>query len=152
METANRLETNFTITEEHIKKSGAYQLQVSSVDPNKAQESDWVSIVPKNEINSIIGWESGGGNLFTFNNKIVRLADYDREFQINNQYENALNLSQKYYNMLKTAPTMEDYKNYNYYFLYYKAVADMIKMIKDKGNAYFMPDKVCTHYTFEVGN
>ena len=54
METANRLETNFTITEEHIKKSGAYQLQVSSVDPNKAQESDWVSIVPKNEINSII--------------------------------------------------------------------------------------------------
>ncbi|MEI0491405.1 hypothetical protein R4J17_03060 [Brachyspira intermedia] len=152
METANRLETNFTITEEHIKKSGAYQLQVSSVNPSKAQESDWVSIVPKNEINSVIGWESGGGNLFTFNNKIVRLADYDREFQINNQYENAFNLSQKYYNMLKTAPTMEDYKKYNYYFLYYKAVADMIKMIKDKGNAYFMPDKVCTHYTFEVGN
>ena len=54
--------------------------------------------------------------------------------------------------MLKTAQTMEDYKRYNYYFLYYKAVADMIKMIKDKGNAYFMPDKVCTHYTFEVGN
>lgn len=99
-----------------------------------------------------MGWESGGGNLFTFNNKIVRLADYDREFQINNQYENALNISKKYYSMIKTASNMEDYKKYAYYFLYYKSVADMIKMIKDKGNEYFMSDKACTHYTFEVCN
>ena len=150
METANRLETNFTITEEHIKKSGAYQLQVSSVNPSKAQESDWVSIVPKNEINSVVGWESGGGNLFTFNNKIVRLVDYDRQFKLNTQYETALNLSQKYYALLEASKTMDDYKKYDYYFLYYKAMADMLKIIKDKGSDYFRPDDAVTHYTFEI--
>ena len=41
METVDKFETNFTVTEEHIKKSGYYQLQVSSVAPDKAQESDW---------------------------------------------------------------------------------------------------------------
>ena len=49
METVDKFETNFTVTEEHIKKSGYYQLQVSSVSPDKAQESDWVNIMPNNE-------------------------------------------------------------------------------------------------------
>ena len=80
METVDRFETNFTVTEEHIKKSGYYQLQVSSIPPDKAQESDWVNVVPNNELASSIGWESGGADLFTFNNKIVRLVDYDRQF------------------------------------------------------------------------
>ena len=40
METVDKFETNFTVTEEHIKKYGYYQLQVSSVAPDKAQESD----------------------------------------------------------------------------------------------------------------
>lgn len=149
-EAADRLETNFTITEEHIKKSGAYQLQVSSVPPDKSGESDWVSVIPNNEINSVIGWQSGGADLFTFNNKIVRLVDYDRVFQIDNQYETSLNLSKQYYEMLKTAENIEIYKQYNYYFLYYKAIADMLKMIKDKGNNYFYPDEAVTHYTFEL--
>ena len=150
METVDKFETNFTITEEHIRKSGSYQLQVSDISPDKAQESDWVSIVPNNDITSFIGWESGGGDLFTFNNKIVRLVDYDREFKLNTQYETALNLSEKYYALLIKAKTMEDYKKYDYYFLYYKSMSDMIKMIKDKGNDYFLPDKAYTHYTFEL--
>ena len=124
METVDRFETNFTVTEEHIKKSGYYQLQVSSVPPDKAQESDWVNVVPNNELASSIGWESGGADLFTFNNKIVRLVDYDRQFKLNTQYETA--------------------------FLYYKAMADMLKMIKDKGSDYFRPDEAVTHYTFEL--
>ena len=148
-ETADRLETNFTVTEEHIRKSGAYQLQVSSVPPDKAQESDWVNVVPNNEITSIIGWERGGSDLFTFNNKIVRLADYDREFQLDAQYETALTLAEKYYNLLLTSPISE-FKKYDYYFLYYKAMADMIKMIKDKGSDYFRPDEAVTHYTFDI--
>ena len=93
METVDRFETNFTVTEEHIKKSGYYQLQVSSVPPDKAEESDWVNVVPNNEITYIIGWESGGADLFTFNDKIVRLADYDRKFQLDTQYETALSLA-----------------------------------------------------------
>ncbi|MEI0531405.1 hypothetical protein R4I97_07585 [Brachyspira pilosicoli] len=148
-ETVDRLETNFTVTEEHIRKSGSYQLQVSSVPPDKAQESDWVNIVPNNEITSIIGWESGGSDLFTFNNKIVRLADYDREFQLDAQYETALNLAEKYYNLLLTSPISE-FKKYDYYFLYYKAMADMLKIIKNNGSAYFRPDEAVTHYTFEL--
>ena len=150
METVDRFETNFTVTEEHIKKSGYYQLQVSSVLPDKAQESDWVNVVPNNQTTSSIGWESGGADLFTFNNKIVRLVDYDRQFKLNTQYETALNLSQKYYALLEASKTMEDYKKYNYYFLYYKAMADMLKIIKDKGNDYFRPDEAVTHYTFEL--
>lgn len=150
METVDKFETNFTVTEEHIKKSGYYQLQVSSVAPDKAQESDWVNIMPNNETSSSIGWESGGGDLFTFNNKIVRLVDYDRVFQINNQYETSLNLSKQYYEMLKTAENIDIYKQYNYYYLYYKAIADMLKIIKDKGDNYFYPDKAVTHYTFEI--
>ena len=144
METVDRFETNFTVTEEHIKKSGYYQLQVSSVPPDKAQES-----VPNNELASSIGWESGGADLFTFNNKIVRLVDYDRQFKLNTQYETALNLSQKYYNLLLNSP-MSEFKKYDYYFLYYKAMADMLKIIKDKGNDYFRPDEAVTHYTFEL--
>ena len=150
METVDRFETNFTVTEEHIKKSGYYQLQVSSVPPDKAQESDWVNVVPNNELASSIGWESGGADLFTFNNKIVRLVDYDRQFKLNTQYETALNLSQKYYALIDTSMTMEDYKKYDYYFLYYKAMADMLKIIKDKGSDYFRPDEAVTHYTFEL--
>ena len=150
METVDKFETNFTVTEEHIKKSGYYQLQVSSVSPDKAQESDWVNIMPNNETSSSIGWESGGADLFNFNNKIVRLVDYDREFKLDNQYETALNLSQKYYALLKAAMTMEDYKKYDYYFLYYKTMADMLKIIKDKGSNYFRPDEAVTHYTFEL--
>ncbi|WP_295295945.1 hypothetical protein [uncultured Brachyspira sp.] len=149
METVDRFETNFTVTEEHIKKSGYYQLQVSSVPPDKAEESDWVNVVPNNEITYIIGWESGGADLFTFNDKIVRLADYDRKFQLDTQYETALALAEKYYNLLLTSPISE-FKKYNYYFLYYKAMADMIKMIKDKGNDYFRPEEAVTHYTFEL--
>ena len=149
METVDRFETNFTVTEEHIKKSGYYQLQVSSVSPDKAQESDWVNVVPNNQTTSSIGWESGGADLFTFNNKIVRLVDYDRQFKLNSQYETALNLSQKYYNLLLNS-TMSDFKKYDYYFLYYKAMADMLKIIKDKGNDYFRPDEAVTHYTFEI--
>lgn len=150
METVDKFETNFTVTEEHIKKSGYYQLQVSSVSPDKAQESDWVNIMPNNETSSSIGWESGGADLFTLDGKIVRLVDYDREFKLNNQYETAFNLSQKYYALLKAAMTMEDYKKYDYYFLYYKAMADMLKIIKDKGSDYFRPDEAVTHYTFEL--
>ena len=150
METVDRFETNFTVTEEHIKKSGYYQLQVSSVPSDKAQESDWVNVVPNNELASSIGWESGGADLFTFNNKIVRLVDYDRQFKLNTQYETALNLSHKYYALLEASKTMEDYKKYDYYFLYYKAMAEMLKMIKDKGNDYFRPDEAVTHYTFEL--
>ena len=150
METVDRFETNFTVTEEHIKKSGYYQLQVSSVPPDKAQESDWVNVVPNNELASSIGWESGGADLFTFNNKIVRLVDYDRQFKLNTQYETALNLLHKYYALLEASKTMEDYKKYDYYFLYYKAMAEMLKMIKDKGNDYFRPDEAVTHYTFEL--
>ncbi|AEM22274.1 hypothetical protein Bint_1655 [Brachyspira intermedia PWS/A] len=150
METVDRFETNFTVTEEHIKKSGYYQLQVSSVPPDKAQESDWVNVVPNNQTTSSIGWESGGADLFTFNNKIVRLVDYDRQFKLNTQYETALNLSQKYYALLQAAKTMEDYKKYDYYFLYYKAMADMLKIIKDNGSDYFRPDEAVTHYTFEI--
>ena len=150
METVDRLETNFTVTEDHVKKSGAYQLQVSSVHPDKAQESDWVNVVPNNEITSAIVWESGGADLFTFNNKIVRLVDYDREFKLNTQYETALNLSQKYYALLQSAQAMEDFKKYDYYFLYYKAMSDMLKMIKDKGNDYFRSDEAVTHYTFDL--
>ena len=149
METVNRFETNFTVTEEHIKKSGYYQLQVSSIPPDKAQESDWVNVVPNNELASSIGWESGGADLFTFNSKIVRLVDYDRQFKLNSQYETALNLSQKYYSLLLNSPTSE-FKKYDYYFLYYKAMADMLKIIKDKGNDYFRPDEAVTHYTFEI--
>ena len=149
METVDRFETNFTVTEEHIKKSGYYQLQVSSVPPDKAQESDWVNVVPNNQTTSSIGWESGGADLFTFNNKIVRLVDYDRQFKLNTQYETALNLSEKYYNLLLNSP-MSEFKKYDYYFLYYKAMADMLKMIKDKGNDYFRPDEAVTHYTFEL--
>ena len=125
-------------------------MQVSSVNPDKAEESDWVSVIPNNEINSVIGWQSGGADLFTSNNKIVRLVDYDRVFQIDNQYETSLNLSKQYYDMLKTAENIEIYKQYNYYYLYYKAIADMLKMIKDKGNNYFYPDEAVTHYTFEL--
>ena len=150
METVDRFETNFIVTEEHIKKSGSYQLQVSSVPPDRAQESDWVNVVPNNEITSVIGWESGGADLFTFNNKIVRLVDYGRQFKLNTQYETALNLSHKYYALLEAAMTMEDYKKYDYYFLYYKTMADMLKIIKDKGNDYFRPDEAVTHYTFEL--
>ena len=124
-------------------------MQVSSVNPDKAEESDWVSVIPNNEITSIIGWESGGSDLFTFNNKIVRLADYDREFQLDAQYETALTLAEKYYNLLLTSPISE-FKKYDYYFLYYKAMADMLKMIKDKGNNYFYPDEAVTHNTFEL--
>ncbi|MEI0747728.1 hypothetical protein [Brachyspira pulli] len=149
METVDRFETNFTVTEEHIKKSGYYQLQVSSVSPDKAQESDWVNVVPNNELASSIGWESGGADLFTFNNKIVRLVDYDRQFKLNTQYETALNLSQKYYNLLLNSP-MSEFKKYDYYFLYYKVMADMLKIIKDKGSDYFRPDEAVTHYTFEL--
>ena len=150
METVDKFETNFTVTEEHIKKSGYYQLQVSSVSPDKAQESDWVNVVPNNQTTSSIGWESGGADLFTFNNKIVRLVDYDREFKLDNQYETALNLSQKYYALLEASKTMDDYKKYDYYFLYYKAMADMLKIIKDNGSDYFRPDEAVTHYTFEI--
>ncbi|MBW5409662.1 hypothetical protein E6A50_04670 [Brachyspira hampsonii] len=149
METVNRFETNFTVTEEHIKKSGYYQLQVSSIPPDKAQESDWVNIMPNNQLTSAIGWESGGADLFTFNNKIVRLVDYDREFKLNTQYETALNLAEKYYSLLLNS-AISDFKNYNYYFLYYKAMADMLKIIKDKGSYYFRPDDAVTHYTFEI--
>ena len=149
METVDRFETNFTVTEEHIKKSGYYQLQVSSVPPDKAQESDWVNVVPNNQLTSAIGWESGGADLFTFNSKIVRLVDYDRQFKLNTQYETALNLSEKYYNLLLNS-TMSDFKKYDYYFLYYKAMADMLKIIKDKGSDYFRPDEAVTHYTFEI--
>ncbi|MEI0493314.1 hypothetical protein R4J17_12825 [Brachyspira intermedia] len=149
MEKVDRFETNFTVTEEHIKKSGYYQLQVSSVPPDKAQESDWVNVVPNNELASSIGWESGGADLFTFNNKIVRLVDYDRQFKLNTQYETALNLSEKYYNLLLNSP-MSEFKKYDYYFLYYKAMADMLKMIKDKGSDYFRPNEAVTHYTFEI--
>ena len=149
METVDRFETNFTVTEDHIKKSGYYQLQVSSVPPDKAQESDWVNIMPNNQTTSSIGWESGGADLFTFNSKIVRLVDYDRQFKLNTQYETALNLSEKYYNLLLNSP-MSEFKKYDYYFLYYKAMADMLKIIKDKGNDYFRPDEAVTHYTFEL--
>lgn len=149
METANRFETNFTITEEHIKNSGIYQIQMSSVHPDKAKETDWITIVPKNQITSSTAWESGGADLFNFNGKLVRLVDYDREFKLNNQYQEALNLSAKYYNLLTNAPISE-YKKNCYYFLYYKAMADMIKIIKDKNNEYFKPDKAFTHYTFEI--
>ena len=149
METVDRFETNFTVTEEHIKKSGYYQLQVSSVPPDKAQESDWVNVVPNNQTTSSIGWESGGADLFTFNSKIVRLVDYDRQFKLNTQYETALNLAEKYYNLLLNS-TMSDFKKYDYYFLYYKAMADMLKIIKDKGSDYFRPDEAVTHYTFEI--
>ena len=149
METVDRFETNFTVTEEHIKKSGYYQLQVSSVPPDKAQESDWVNVVPNNQTTSAIGWESGGADLFTFNSKIVRLVDYDRQFKLNTQYETALNLAEKYYNLLLNS-TMSDFKKYDYYFLYYKAMADMLKIIKDKGSDYFRPDEAVTHYTFEI--
>ena len=34
--------------------------------------------------------------------------------------------------------------------MYYKAMADMLKIIKDKGNDYFRPDEAVTHYTFEL--
>ena len=149
METVDRFETNFTVTEEHIKKSGYYQLQVSSVPPDKAQESDWVNVVPNNQLTSAIGWESGGADLFTFNSKIVRLVDYDRQFKLNTQYETALNLAEKYYNLLLNS-SMSDFKKYDYYFLYYKAMADMLKIIKDKGSDYFRPDEAVTHYTFEI--
>ncbi|MEI0581548.1 hypothetical protein [Brachyspira pilosicoli] len=149
METVDRFETNFTVTEEHIKKSGYYQLQVSSVAPDKAQESDWVNIMPNNETTSSIGWESGGADLFTLDGKIVRLVDYDREFKLNNQYETALALAEKYYNLLLNSP-MSEFKKYDYYFLYYKAMADMLKIIKDKGSDYFRPDEAVTHYTFEL--
>ena len=149
MEAVNRYDTNFTVTEDYIKKSGIYQLQVSSIPPNQAKESDWINIIPNNELTSYICWESGGGNLFTFNNKIVRLVDYDRKFKLDSQYEEALNLSKKYYDFLLKSP-MSDYKKYCYYFLYYKSIADMIKIIKDKGNDYFLPDKAYTHYTFEL--
>lgn len=93
MEAAERFETNFTVTEEHVKNSGIYQIQVSSVHPDSAKETDWVTIVPKNQISSSTEWESGGGDLFNFNGKLVRLVDYDREFKLNTQYEEALNLS-----------------------------------------------------------
>ena len=106
--------------------------------------------MPNNEITSAIVWESGGADLFTFNNKIVRLVDYDREFKLNTQYETALNLSQKYYALLQSAQAMEDFKKYDYYFLYYKAMSDMLKMIKDKGNDYFRSDEAVTHYTFDL--
>ena len=149
METVDRFETNFIVTEEHVKKSGYYQLQVSSVPPDKAQESDWANVVPNNQLTSAIGWESGGADLFTFNSKIVRLVDYDRQFKLNTQYETALNLAEKYYNLLLNS-SMSDFKKYDYYFLYYKAMADMLKMIKDKGSDYFRPDEAVTHYTFEI--
>ncbi|MEI0580178.1 hypothetical protein [Brachyspira pilosicoli] len=149
METVDKFETNFTVTEEHIKKSGYYQLQVSSVSPDKAEESDWVNIMPNNETSSSIGWESGGADLFTFDGKIVRLVDYDREFKLNNQYETAISLAEKYYNLLLNSP-MSEFKKYDYYFLYYKTMADMLKIIKDKGNDYFLPDEAVTHYTFEL--
>ena len=149
METVDKFETNFTVTEEHIKKYGYYQLQVSSVAPDKAQESDWVNIMPNNETSSSIGWESGGADLFNFNNKIVRLVDYDREFKLDNQYETALALAEKYYNLLLNSPISE-FKKYDYYFLYYKAMADMLKIIKEKGSNYFRPDEAVTHYTFEI--
>ena len=149
METVDKFETNFTVTEKHIKKYGYYQLQVSSVAPDKAQESDWVNIMPNNETSSSIGWESGGADLFNFNNKIVRLVDYDREFKLDNQYETALALAEKYYNLLLNSPISE-FKKYDYYFLYYKAMADMLKIIKEKGSNYFRPDEAVTHYTFEI--
>ena len=149
METVDKFETNFTVTEEHIKKSGYYQLQVSSVAPDKAQESDWVNIMPNNETSSSIGWESGGADLFNLDGKIVRLVDYDREFKLDNQYETAISLAEKYYSLLLNSPISE-FKKYDYYFLYYKAMADMLKIIKDKGSDYFRPDEAVTHYTFEL--
>lgn len=124
-------------------------MQVSSVSPDKALESDWANIVPNNEITSAIAWGSGGADLFTLNSKIVRLADYDRQFKLDSQYETALNLSEKYYNLLLKS-SMSDFKKYDYYFLYYKTMADMLKMIKDKGNDYFLPDRAVTHYTFDI--
>ncbi|OEJ14018.1 hypothetical protein BFL38_04585 [Brachyspira hampsonii] len=149
MQTAERFETNFTITEEHVKNSGIYQIQMSYVHPDNAKESDWITIVPNNQITSSTAWESGGAALFTFNGKLVRLVDYDREFKLNTQYEEALNLSKQYYSLLETRPISE-YKNNCYYFLYYKAMADMIKIIKDKSNDYFRPEEAFTHYTFEI--
>ena len=149
IETVDKFETNFTVTEEHIKKSGYYQLQMSSIPPDKAQDFDWVNIMPNNETSSSIGWESGGADLFNLDGKIVRLVDYDREFKLDNQYEMALALAEKYYNLLLNSP-ISDFKKYDYYFLYYKAMADMLKIIKDKGSDYFRPDEAVTHYTFEL--
>lgn len=77
------------------------------------------------------------------------MVDYDREFKLNTQYEEALNLSKQYYNLLINSPVSE-YKKNCYYFLYYKAMTDMIKIIKDKSNNYFKPEKAFTHYTFEL--
>ncbi|PCG19164.1 hypothetical protein [Brachyspira sp. G79] len=150
IEAVERFETNFTITEEHIKNSGIYQIQMSSVHPDNAKETDWVTIVPKNQTTSSTAWASGGADLFNFNGKLVRLVDYDREFKLNTQYQEALNLSKQYYNLLEMSKTMSDYKKYNYYYLYYKAMADMIKIIIDKSNDYFKPDKAFTHYIFEI--
>ena len=121
----------------------------ASIDVHSTQITVCIAITDNNDITSFIGWESGGGDLFTFNNKIVRLVDYDRQFKLNTQYETALNLAEKYYNLLLNSPTSE-FKKYDYYFLYYKAMADMLKIIKDNGSDYFRPDEAVTHYTFEI--
>ncbi|WP_300366656.1 hypothetical protein [Brachyspira sp.] len=154
-EAAYRGETNFIVTDEHIKKAGLNSFMMSEVHPDNAKEDDWKLITPNNYTEKSFVWQGSENYLFNFDDKIVRLVDYDSLTVRKDHYDDFSSKAEiwrkrgdkgGYISVFGTRYTKEEC-----YFkaMYEEARAYMIKKISGFDGKYYYPDEAITHYVVE---
>ena len=152
---ANRGETQFTITDEHIKNAGLNSFMMSEVHPDDAKGDDWKLITPNNYTEQSFVWQGSESYLFNFNDKIVRLVDYDDLTVRKDDYNGLLNEAKDWRKRGDAGGYTSDYGTVydkeECYFraMYGEARAYMIKKISGFDGKYYYPDEAVTHYVVE---
>lgn len=152
---ANRGETQFTIIDEHIKNAGLNSFMMSEVHPDDAKGDDWKLITPNNYTEQSFVWQGSESYLFNFNDKIVRLVDYDDLTVRKDDYNGLLNEAKDWRKRGDAGGYTSDYGTVydkeECYFraMYGEARAYMIKKISGFDGKYYYPDEAVTHYVVE---
>ena len=146
LEAANKGETNFTITEKHLKNLGKNQFMTTLVNPTNAKDDDWKLINPLNDTGHSFVWQIGDGNmLFNLNSgKKLQLIDYSKinDFD-NNNYSAIIN------ELRKEGKKHRENNNY-YQAMYYEAQADILEMtIKNTTIEVIKPEEATTHFEID---
>ena len=146
LEAANKGETNFTITEAHLKNLGKNQFMTTLVNPDNAKDDDWKLINPLNDTGHSFVWQIGDGNmLFNLNSgKKLQLIDYSKinDFD-NNNYSAIIN------ELRKEGKKHRENNNY-YQAMYYEAQADILEItIKNTTIEVIKPEEATTHFEID---
>lgn len=148
-------ETNFTVSEEHLKNLGKNQFMASLVNPANAKEEDWKLISPLKYTGHSLVWQIGAENML-FNlsgGKMIQLMDYSKmEDFANNNYNSIINELRKEAKKYREYAENSTYSSYGEYYqaMYYEAQADILEaIIKNTTIEVIKPDEAMTHYEID---